>query len=69
MRPGLVTGTPGGPAVERNARPAKSVMRRGFNGRSTLRANELSGVAGSIFSENAVLPPSMNTKRWLTGYD
>lgn len=58
------------PAIEQNAPPTKPapVMRRGFNGRQNLTSNELSDTHRSIFSENTVLPPSMNTERWLTGY-
>jgi len=42
----------------------------GYNGSTTVTSNDLAGVNGgnqSIFGVNAVLPDSMNTKRWITG--
>lgn len=49
-------------------RPPAPPKQPGYNGRTNVTSNELSGVSGSIFSENAVLPSSMNNERWLTGY-
>ena len=49
------------------ARP-RTVAQPGFNGSKVLRSGDLSDGRGSIFGENAVLPPSMNNERWNTGY-
>ena len=46
------------------AKPAKV----GYNGSKTMRSGDVAGGSGSIFGENAVLPPSMNNERWNTGY-
>lgn len=47
--------------------PAKQP--KGFNGSRTMTSNDVAGGSGSIFGENAVLPPSMNNERWNTGYN
>ena len=62
----LFAPSPARPA--RPATPAPVAPAVGYNGRSTVTSNELAGGNGSIFGENAVLPSSMNTERWITGY-
>lgn len=57
--------------VMRAAAPVRAapapVMRPaiGYNGKTTATSAELRPVTSSIFSENALLPPAMNTRRWL----
>lgn len=66
---GLVTGPRGGTPIQNlHERLSRPPPQKGFNGKTTVTSNELRPTHSSIFSENAVLPPSMNTERWLTGY-
>jgi hypothetical protein len=44
------------------------VSQPGFNGTNTVTSNELAGANQGFGGVNAVMPDSMNTKRWLTGY-
>lgn len=40
----------------------------GFNGRTSVTSSELAGVNRGLGGQNALMPDSMNTSRWLTGY-
>jgi hypothetical protein len=40
----------------------------GYNGTTQVTSDQLAGGNGSVFTTNTVLPDSLNSERWLTGY-
>jgi hypothetical protein len=65
QRPGLATGTLMRAGTPSPAAPVMVAAQPGYNGTNNVTSSELRPVHQSIFSDNAMLPSAMNTKRWI----
>jgi hypothetical protein len=64
-RPGLATGTLMRAGTPAPSAPVMVAAQPGYNGTNNVTSSELRPVHQSIFSDNAMLPSGMNTKRWV----